>query len=159
MDMKHVTYTGRAYAISTRTDFVLQDTVWAFRLALYDSEGRHLRSVDVELRGRYFRGRLYEGDWVSVQGKPRGGVLVASRITNLETRSTVRARFSYMKMSLAGFAIFLAAVAAMLALLLPSMLGRGPTIEQEIRDAGDRAYAQCLELNSKNDCDRMIGKP
>jgi hypothetical protein len=89
---------GRARAIQLRS----QQDLWlgrgvlerlTFRVERTDEAGNLLPPIPVEIRGARISGTISEGDWVEVRGRRRrDGTVRATRIQNLTTSETIRAR-------------------------------------------------------------------
>ncbi|MFJ1560816.1 hypothetical protein [Streptomyces mirabilis] len=67
-------------------------TVWTFRIERYDDAGNRILLIPVEMRGLTFEGSINDGDWVRTRGRMRSGTLRVTRLENLTTGASVRAK-------------------------------------------------------------------
>jgi hypothetical protein len=86
--------------------------ILAFRLDRFDDAGRPLPSVAVEMRGKYLKGHISDGEWIEVPGTWKDGELLEpKRVRNLTTGSWVEVGVSGSLLwvfQLLGFLVFLA---------------------------------------------------
>lgn len=83
--------------------------ILTMRIERYDNGGNRLQPVSVEMRGWSLKGQVGEGESVEVRGRWRGGVLRASRATNLTTGGNISTR------SRAHLIIYVVAIGAFVA--------------------------------------------
>ena len=82
--------------------------ILGMRVEQYDASGNRLQPVPVELRGWTLSGQISEGEEVEVNGRWDGGVLRASRATNVSTGGTVDThRMRYIVVCSVAIAIFI----------------------------------------------------
>ncbi|MFF9621859.1 hypothetical protein [Streptomyces griseosporeus] len=90
------------------------EVIWTFRVERYDTVGNLLSLVPVEMRGLTFEGSVADGDWVRARGRMKSGTLRLTRLENLTTGATVRAK-GVSRPALVVAYLLMAAIAAFVA--------------------------------------------
>jgi len=97
-------------------------TVWRFRVERYDSSGKRLLAVPVEMRSFRFFGSINDGDRVEIHGSSVPGTIIQpKRIRNLTTGAVVNAASTF---SLVFQALVIVAIAFLVLALFATIVFR-----------------------------------